>query len=218
MPSHITRRDLARTAWLQSIAFATTATTRTGKPRQHPRAWALASWVGFLVAHCFFGHRNFYLTASRCGTVCLYRSPPVGVIVRVVVFVAPLIVFIFIGSTLVSTIVSLVYVALLAPMTASASLSGRRSRAPKGTDKIGVPWQHYVIGTVAAGPGAPVGETLSLARTLIEGLPRNSAVVVHPRTPELRDAYQRFGFVPGKGVKMVAKLGDKTSRNGVPEH
>lgn len=218
MPSHITRRDLARTAWLQSIAFATTATTMTGKPRQHPRAWALTAWAGFLLAHCFLGHRNLHLTSSRYGTVCLYRNLPLGMIARGAVFVTALLASFFAASTLFATTVVLAYLALLASMTVGVLLSGRRSRAPKGTDKIGVPWQHYVIGTVAAAPGAPVGETLSLARTLIEGLPRNSAVVVHPRTPELRDAYQRFGFVPGKGVKMVAKLGDKTSRNGVPEH
>lgn len=199
------RRDLTRTAWLQATAYAATAKTRAGIPRPHPYTWACAAWLGILAAHCILGHRNMHLTVSRQGVICMYRTPPVGLIARGALFFAPLLASIALPYLTLSALVTLAYLVLLASMTASVALTGARSRAPRGTRKIDTPWRHYVVGLAAAHPEAPAGETLLLARRLLCGLPSGSAAIAHPRTPELRAAYERFGFRPSKGMAMVRK-------------
>lgn len=197
------RRDLAHTAWLQATAYATTATTRAGNPRHHPCAWARAAWLGILATHCILGHRNMHLTASRQGVICLYRTPPIGLIARGVLLFVPLLASIALPYLTLSAFVALAYLVLLASMTISVALTGARSRAPRGTRKIATPWRHYVVGLAAAHPDAPTGETLLLARALMRDLPPESKVVAHPRTPELRTAYGHFGFRPSRGMAMV---------------
>lgn len=197
------RRDLTQTAWLQAISYATTATTRTGGFRRHPYTWARIAWPGILAAHCILGHRNMHLTSSRQGVICLYSTPPIGLIVRGVLLLTPLLVTIALPYLALSAIAILVYLVLLGSMTASIILTGRRSRATQGTKKIATPWKHYVVGLAAAHPEAPTGEALLLARRLLLALPRGSVTIAHPRTPELRSAYERFGFQPSKGFAMV---------------
>lgn len=203
MHPHATRRDLARTAWIQATSYAATATTRTGAPRRHTQAWARAAWPGITLAHWVMGHRNLYLTTSRQGVICLYGTPAIGMAARGVALIAPLVVTLLLPSLTLDIIVTLAYLTLFASLTASLVLSGARSRAPRGTKKINLPWRRYVVGLAAAHPDAPTGETLLLARTLLHRLPPRSTVIVHPRTPELRVAYQRFGFKPSKGLAMV---------------
>lgn len=201
------RRDLARTAWLQATAYANTATTCTGYPRSHPYTWARLAWPGTLAAHCILGHRNMHLTASRKGVICLYGTPPIGLIVRGAALLVPLAATVLLPYLTLNIIVTLAYAILLGSLTASIALTGRRSRAPRGTTKIAAPCKHYVIGLAAAHPTAPTGEVLLLARGLISRLPPGSVTIVHPRTAELRTAYERFGFQPSNGMAMVYRGG-----------
>lgn len=203
MVPHIARRDLPHTAWLQALAYATTSTNRSGERRRHPRAWARAAWLGIFAAHWIMGHRNLYLTRSRLGVVSFYQHPPLGMIARGAVFLAPLIAASFSTSPLLGTTVTIPYLVVLASMTTSVSLTGRRSKAASGTPKIAKPRGHYVIGLAAAHPNAPSTETSRLALTLMRQLIPGEAVVVHPRTEKLRGHYERAGFRPSKGLEMV---------------
>lgn len=201
MPSHITRRELAQTAWLQGTAYATTA--RCANVRKHPRFWACVAWPGAFVAHCILGHRNLYLTTSRQGVINWYQTPPGGLIFRIIVLSIPPVVILVVPASVFTYIACMAYLVLLGSMIAVGGLTGRRSRAPRGTVKIAVPRRRIVIGLAAAHPDAPIGETLGLARILIHEISAGSVIVVHPRTVELRAAYERFGFRPSKGMEMV---------------
>lgn len=203
MATHIARRDLIRTAWLQAISYANSSAR--SRIRKHPRAWAVAAFPSLLFAHCIIGHRTFYLTSRRQGVVCLYQSPPWGLFARGAAAIALLYAALSIEGPLADGIVGAVLLLVLASTLASLTATGKRSKAPRGTDKIAKPRGHYVIGLIAAHPSAPRTEALLLARGLVRRLPPGSAVVVHPRTAELRAAYESFGFKPSKGLEMIAR-------------
>ena len=206
MVTHIARSDLPRTAWLQTLAYATTATTSSGEPLQRPRTWARAAWPGVLATHCIVGHRNLYLTPDRLGVVSFYKHPPLGMIARGGVFFAPLIVTILSGSVLLTAAATLAYLVLLGSMGVSIAVTGRHSKAAPGTSRISKPWRHYVIGLAAAPPAATRCETGLLARALMRQLPPGRAVAVHPRTESLRRTYEHAGFTPSKGMEMVRHI------------
>lgn len=208
MATHIARRDLIRTAWLQAIAYANSSAR--SRIRKHPRAWAVAAFPSLLFAHCIIGHRNFYLTRRRQGVVCLYQSPPWGLFFRGATSIALLYAALSIEAPLADGIVGAVALLVLASTLTSLIVTGRRPKAPRGTAKIAKPRDHYVIGLIAAHPDAPRTEALLFARGLVRRLPPGSTVVVHPRTAELRTSYEGFGFEPSKGLEMIARMGGES--------
>lgn len=215
MPPNIRHRDLPHTAWIQAIAFASTARRKDGTPRHdNPRAWALAAWPAYLFTHTVIGHRNLYLTPSRQGVIGMYQSPAWGLLARVAAFAAPALAInvalragdLIPGQNLAVTVVAASYLALIAPLVIAASFSGRRSHAPAGTPKLKVPIKHVTLGLAAAHPDAPRGETFGHARHLMNDLPPGATVITHPRTPRLRERYEDEGFKRSRGVAMVKHI------------
>lgn len=203
MPPHIRLRDLPRTAWTQAIAYAATAQRKNGRPKfNNPKPWAAAAWLGVLLVQSLFGHRNIYATPSKQGVVALLWHPPLGLIARLLIFLAPLLIAAFMPLQVI-TWISVAYLAALVSSLVLQGFTGQRSSAPKGTKKRNLPIRRVTFGTIASHPDAHELEATLLAARLVKSLPPESTVVAHPRTKALRAQYQKAGFAPSSGKAMI---------------
>lgn len=203
MPPHIRFRDLPRTTWTQAIAYAATAKKQDNTQKfKNPKPWAAAAWLGVLLVQFLFGHRNIYATQSKQGIVALLWYPPLSLIARLLVFLAPLLIAAFMPSQ-VTTWISVAYLAVLASSLVLQGFTGQRSSAPKGTKKRNLPIRRVTFGTIASHPDAHGLEATLLAARLVKSLPPETTVVAHPRTKALRAQYQKAGFEPSSGKAMI---------------
>lgn len=190
--SHIRRRDLIDTAWIQALAYAATVERRDGRVgRTYPRAWAIATWPTHLLIHALLGHRNLHTTTSGTGIIGLCKTPPWAPIARGVLAT----VLLLIAAKTNPAATGVVVLLMLASMTTAVLGTGNTSKTHEPAPKPGR-GKRVTFALAARHPDGRKGEVLRLGRRIINALPPGTLVTVHPRTDELRKKYVKLGFEP----------------------
>src|SRR5699024_2403137 len=181
MPTHIRRRDLIDTAWIQALAYASTVKrSHGGEARTYPRAWAIATFPAYLTIQAALGHRNLYTPTSGTGVIGLCKTPPWAPTGRGLLAATLLLIAAKTNPAATGVVVLL----MLASMTTAVLGTGNTSKTHEPAPKPGR-GKRVTFALAARHPDGRKGEVLRLGRRIINALPPGTLVTVHPRTDEL---------------------------------